>query len=184
MRYADFGEGQLQMLVNLEIVRHVIALHNHFPIPIVPTLPEEFLLGWDTGFNFPFVPILPSQENRSCNFFIQYKISEIVEGHGGGQYHHWHEEYYRFTIPHYVSSNANGYQPDYHQFHALSALSQSFPVYYATNSTVYLDDLAQAARQNNLLNRIPLVDVAEVVDEHTYVTFTQSSPHFVLCSPL
>jgi len=180
MRYADFGECQLQSMVNIEMVRHAMEHHNHYVVPIIPTLAAEYYLGWDTGFLMPYETMPPSASNRGCNLFIQYKLSEIVEGVRGGEYAHWNQEYFRFQIPHY-DSDSGVY--DYHQLHALQSISQSgYSAFYATNHSVELSVLSGQTIQGVLLNNIPFLDVANVIDDHFYCTFTQDSPHFILCS--
>jgi len=182
MRYPDFGECQLQSMVNIEMVRHAIEHHHHYVVPMIPTLVAEYHLGWDTGFLMPYELMPPSSSNQGCNLFIQYKLSEIVEGVRGGEYEHWQQEYFRFQLPHYDSEDK---EYDYHQLHALQNLSQcGYSTYYATNHSVELNTLVGHARQGVLLDRIPFLDVADIDNDHFYCTFTQDSSHFVLCSEI
>jgi hypothetical protein len=94
----NFSECQLQQLVNNEIVINLLQSKNKYVIPKIPSLPEEYKLGWDTGFYFPWLGILHNPKHKGCNFFLQYKISSEI-GKKGNQYSYWSAPYYRFQIP-------------------------------------------------------------------------------------
>lgn len=81
----DFGELQFQQLFNDELIDRLPVFGIQ---PIIPTLPEEKYLGWDSGFNIPGLK-LPDPLQKNCNLFLQYKLSKIVIGSQGGQRHYW-----------------------------------------------------------------------------------------------
>src|SRR5207249_4573609 len=126
---------------------------------------------------------LPATSDQlGCNFFIQYKLSVLLETPGAPQYHHWGEPYFRFQIPHKTKQGSN-YIDDYHQWDALKALGGAgYPVFYATNHVLSRDDLSLLAAQFRLLDEIPFVDIRPVVDHHRFGTFTRESNRFILLS--
>lgn len=95
----NFSESQFQQIVNTEIVMQLFAQKKIRFHPIVLSLREEFLHGWDSGFYFPWLPIPPHTDENGCNFFIQYKLSKQIEGNKGREYNIWHAPYLRFHIP-------------------------------------------------------------------------------------
>lgn len=182
MQEPNFGECQLQQCINTEITLWAWQEHGLIISAIVPTLPEEYVLGWDSGFFFPWIPFGPLSDNKGCNFFLQYKLSTLVEGARGGQYACWSEPYFRFQIPHRKKEDKQ-YIDDYHQYEALRALAQNdCKSYYATNSVTKLEELLALSESQNLINNTPFLDVCDVTDYHYYVTFTAASPHFLLHS--
>lgn len=98
----NFSESQLQQLINTEIVMFLYANRGSTYLPIIVSLLEEFFLGWDTGFYFPWLGPPPHPDHRGCNFFIQYKLSELIEGPRGREYSLWHCPYLRFHISYYT----------------------------------------------------------------------------------
>ena len=66
----DFGEHQLQYFIVSELAN---LLHIPHKQPIVPTPHEEKTLGWDAGFNIPFLK-LPNTNQKNCNLFLQFKL--------------------------------------------------------------------------------------------------------------
>jgi len=183
MRYPEFCEGQLQALYNTEFSR--LWPHRppgYFP-PDIPALLREKLLGWDTGFNLPWLGRV-SPNNKFCNFFIQYKLSHLCDHRSSGEYHDWNEPYFRFMVP-YLTQNYGGTKHAYswHQFQALRRLSEEgFAVYYATNSTLSQEELFQWAVQGQITQMNPLLNVGDLHRQHRYVTFTKDSDYFLLHS--
>jgi hypothetical protein len=178
----DFRESQLQQTVNSAFFLWFLEQGNGFVHPVVPSLPEEELLGWDSAFFFPGLAPSPNPQHHGCNFFLQYKISVVIEGHRGKQYSNWRQPYYRFQIPH-MRKNGNGYVLDFHQLHALQSLAQTrYDAYYATNQVTSRHDLFALAENRTLLDNTPFLSVADVTLDHNYVTFTPSSQHFLLHS--
>jgi hypothetical protein len=152
--------------------------------PIVINLIEEHNLGWDTAFYFPWLLMPPHPNHRGCNFFIQYKLSKLIEGPSGGEYSLWKCPYLRFQIPYFTRYPPAGqYLYDYNQFDNLKELAnQGYFVYYATNHVVYDDELFQITASQHLLDEIPFLDVSMMYDHHRKVTFTQNSSYFYLHS--
>ncbi len=84
-------------------------------IPKIPSLPEEYKLGWDTGFYFPWLGIPHNPKHKGCNFFLQYKISSEI-GKKGNQYSYWSAPYYRFQIPYTTKENGNYVYDDFQYY--------------------------------------------------------------------
>ena len=182
MKEPNFGEGQLQQVVNTAFTQFAIENHRVYACPIIPTTVAEYGLGWDTGFYFPWLGYAPLVTHKGCNFFIQYKHSILIEGSRGGQWSDWNEEYFRFKIPHTIKNGKN-YVTDYHQFDLLKLLSENdCDVYYATNHVTLRDDLFSEASLGVLLDNIPFLDVRGMTNRHYYATFTKNSDHFYLHS--
>jgi hypothetical protein len=178
----DFREPQLQQTINGAFLLWGQDQGSGFLHPVVPSLPEEKLLGWDSAFFFPWLVPGPNYQHHGCNFFLQYKISVVVEGHNGGQYADWNQSYYRFKIPHNTKVGGQ-YVTDYHQLHVLQGIaSQQYKVYYATNQVTSRHDLFSQAEAGTLLDNTPFLSVSHVQRDHYYVTFTPTSPHFFLHS--
>lgn len=183
MQYPDFCEYQFQELYNSEFAH--LWPHKppgYFP-PVVVSLPKEKQKGWDTGYNLPWLGKV-SPENNFCNLFIQYKLSHVCDHPTCGQYNYWQQPYFRFIIPHLISSyGGRNRQNSYHQFRALSELaSKGFAVYYATNSTLSNDELFNWALNKQITQMSPLLNVGNINQEHEYVTFTKESDYFLLHS--
>lgn len=185
MREPNFSESQLQQAVNTAYIRHVFEQHREWVFVNVPSLIDEFYLGWDSAFYFPWYQHLPHPDHEGCNFFIQYKLSGELTSAGAKEWQHWKSEYFRFKIPHSNSTiNALGkIDDDYHQWYRLKELAnQNYPTFYATNATLSKDDLRSALKAGTLLNDVPLLDVRGVAGLHKHVTFTPSSTVFLLHS--
>ncbi len=180
----NFSESQLQQLVNTEIVMLLYSIRGRRYLPIVVSLREEFFWGWDTGFYFPWLGPLPHPDHRGCNFSIQYKLSELVEGHRGREYALWNRPYLRFHISYNTKDQATGkYIYDRTQFYNLKNLAdQGYFVYYSANHIVRNQELLQLATSNILLNEIPFLDVSMISNNHDKVTFTRESSYFFLHS--
>lgn len=183
MREPNFSESQLQQAVNTAYIRHALEQHGVWVFANVPSLIDEFDLGWDSAFHFPWYPHVPHPDHEGCNFFIQYKLSGELTSAGAKEWQHWNSEYFRFKIPHSTKDAAGKFVDDYHQWDRLKDLAnQNYPTFYATNATLSKDDLRSASKAGTLLNDIPLLDVRGVAGLHKHVTFTSSSTFFLLHS--
>lgn len=177
---ANYSEGQLQQVINTEITLRILQERGVVTVPDIINLREEFGLGWDTAFHFPWLHLPPHPSHRGANFFIQYKLSNEIEGRKGKHYDKWNEPYLRFFIPH-----KDGNKLDYHQYDRLKEIANNgYPVYYATNQVMYLDELKTLASQINLLDHTPFLNVNDINNYHKEVTFTRTSSHFLLHSEI
>jgi hypothetical protein len=183
MREPNFSESQLQQAVNTAYIRHVYKTHKVWVFANVPSLFDEFELGWDTAFHFPWYKQPPLADHEGCNFFLQYKLSFELTSAGAREWPHWNAEYYRFKIPHSTKNAAGKFHDDYHQWDRLKELAnQNYPTYYATNSTLSKDVLRSSSKVGTLLDNIALLDIRKVANQHKHVTFTPSSKFFRLHS--
>ena len=183
MRDPNFSESQLQQAVNTAFIRYVFEKHGIWVWGNVPSLIDEFDLGWDSAFYFPWLPHLPHPDHEGSNFFIQYKLSGELTSAGAKEWLHWNTAYFRFKIPHSTKDSTGSFVDDYHQWDRLKDLAnQNYPTFYATNSTLSKDDMRNASKAGTLLDDIPLLDVRGVVSLHKHVTFTPTSTSFLLHS--
>lgn len=172
----NFSESQLQQLINTEMTLRLYSTTQQVYSPSIVSLVKEHDLGWDTAFYFPWLSTPPHPDHQGCNFFIQYKLSELV-GPGGGEYSDWGCPYMRFLIPHSVKSQATGlYEKDYTQFDNLKELADGgYSTYYATNHTVRSQELFSFSASQRLLDETPFLGISDVSGHHPKVTFTQES---------
>jgi hypothetical protein len=183
MREPNFSESQLQQAVNTAYIRRIHEQHGIWVFANVPSLIDEFDLGWDSAFYFPWLPHSPLVDHEGCNFFVQYKLSSELTSAGAKEWEHWGTQYFRFKIPHSTRDVSGQFVDDYHQWNHLKALAnQNYPTFYATNSTLSKDLLRQASQAGTLLADIPLLDVRSVEALHKHVTFIQDSTFFLLHS--
>jgi hypothetical protein len=182
----NFSESQLQQLVNTEITMACYAnfrpkRHWWFH-PIIFNLIEEGDLGWDTAYYFPW--LLNPPDSSGANFFIQYKLSKLIEGNRAKEWQYWGKEYLRFQIPYTTKDNSTRkYIDDFSQFNALKNLAnRSYQVFYATNHIIEKRQLFQLASSQRLLSEIPALSVSSINKKHKKVTFTDTSRHFLLHS--
>jgi len=181
----NFSENQLQQLVNTEITMQLYSHQRRRYYPIIINLLEEFVKGWDTGYYFPWLLLPPHPEHRGCNFFIQYKLSNLIEGHRAKEWIYWKEPYFRFQIPYFTKKKNNNkyYYYDYNQFdHLKNLTNQGYYAYYVTNHVVYDCKLFWIAKNQHLLNEIPFLDISTIDEYHKKVTFTRNSSYFYLHS--
>lgn len=180
----NFSESQLQQVVNTEITIRLFLRTGQMYHPTIVSLIKEYDLGWDTAFYFPWLLQTPHPKHRGCNFFIQYKLSELVEGARGNEYSSWGCPYLRFKIPHLTKDETTGkYFYDYNQFDRLKELADAkYYTYYATNHLVYDHQLFRLADSQQLLDEIPFLDVSLITDYHPKVTFTERGSFFLLHS--
>jgi len=180
----NFSESQLQQAVNNAIIRYIFEDRDEWIFVNVPSLFDEFGLGWDSAFFFPWLPYLPKRDHEGSNFFLQYKLSGKLISRGAKEWQHWNSQYYRFKIPHSTQDPLSGkYIDDYHQWDRLKTLAdQRYPVFYATNSVLCKDKLYEYANAGTLLNNTPSLDIRGIATAHKYVTFTVDSPFFLLHS--
>lgn len=183
MNEPNFSESQLQQAVNTAYIRDVLDRRGVWVFANVPSLFDEFDLGWDTAFYFPWLIQQPNSAHEGCNFFLQYKLSYELTSPKAKEWGDWKSAYFRFKIPYSMKDDSGQTIDDHHQWYALKGLAdKGYPTFYATNSTLYKDDLRRASNEGRLLDEIPLLDVRKVVGLHRRVTFTQDSPHFLLHS--
>jgi hypothetical protein len=143
MRDPNFSESQLQQAVNTAFIRYVLEKHGIWVFANIPSLIDEFDLGWDSAFHFPWLPHLPQPDHQGSNFFIQYKLSGELTSPGAKEWQHWNSAYFRFKIPHSTKDSTGSFVDDYHQWDRLKELAnQNYPTFYATNSTLTLMRLA------------------------------------------
>ena len=172
----DFCESQLQTVCNMLICR----LLGSRSFPIIPSLVEEWELGWDSGFIIGGSPT-PAPDQKGCNFFIQYKLAGLLEGPRGGQYQYWSEPYFRFRIPH-SKRDEGWYYKDYHQYHRLKALSQrGYLALYISNSVINVQHLFEIS-EHGLAAITVAVNLSDFYDTHEFVTYTAASSHVMLHS--
>ena len=179
MNQPEFGESQLQAVVNNAILRAIYGNHLHrWPIPLIPTLLDEHGLGWDTGFFFNHLHLHPLQDNHGCNFFIQYKLSNEYSNNKSRFYKYWNASYFGFRIPYRRDGKY-----DFNQFKRLKKISRNgYPVFYVTNSITRTAELQTLWRNNALLNQTPFLDVSLIKGKHLNVSFSNTSKHFLLHS--
>lgn len=183
MREPNFSESQLQQAVNTAYIRHVFETHKVWVFANVPSLFDEFELGWDSAFYFPWYKQAPLADHEGCNFFLQYKLSFELTSAGAREWPHWNTEYFRFKIPHSTKNAAGKFLDDYHQWDRLKDLAnQNYPTYYATNTTLSKDVLRSSSKAGTLLDNIALLDIRKVANQHKHVTFIPSSKFFLLHS--
>ncbi len=178
----NFSECQLQHLVNSEITVRLLSEGRGFIPAILPSARLEKKLGWDTGFYFPWWAIPPKLDHKGCNFFIQYKISELL-GSNGKEWGFWNNPYYRFKIPYDIKTDEGEYEKDFEQYDCLKNLSnKGYSVVYITNNVMKDKELFKLAEQRQLLETFPYLDVAEVRNRHVTVTFSNDKDIFLLHS--
>jgi hypothetical protein len=181
----NFSESQLQQAANSALIRMLSETHGKWLFAHILSLHDEFLHGWDTGFYLDWLPYAPLLDNAGCNFFVQFKLSNLCTSSGAVEWSCWKKEYFRYKIPHNAKNAAGKYVDDYHQWDRLKALaSNGYPTYYATNATLDKSALMTAYEAGVLLNDIPLLDVRSVKGVHKHVTFTPTSKIFKLHSEL
>lgn len=183
MRDPNFSESQLQQAVNTAYIRHIFDVHGRWVFANVPSLFDEFDLGWDTAFHFPWLHYPPDDDHEGCNFFLQYKLSGQLTSAGAKEWPFWGSEYFRFKIPQSTRDVSGTFVDDYHQWDRLKELAdRNYPTFYATNSTLSKDELKSESKAGTLLNTIPMLDVRTVASLHKQVTFTPDSAHFLMHS--
>lgn len=183
MRETNFSESQLQQAVNDAYIRFIFEQRQVWVFANVPSLFDEFDLGWDSAFFFPWNPHVPHPDHEGCNFFIQYKLSGELTSAGAKEWEYWRAPYYRFKIPHSTKDGTGKFVDDYHQWDRLKELAdQGYPTFYATNATLSKEELQAASVSGTLLNDIPMLDVRGVTTRHKKVTFAPSSTFFLLHS--
>lgn len=183
MRDPNFSESQLQQAVNSAYIRYILEERGQWVFAHVPSLFDEFELGWDSAFYFPWLPYPPENDHEGCNFFIQYKLSVQLTSAGAKQWGFWNSEYFRFKIPHSTRDSDGTFIDDYHQWDRLKELAdKNYPTFYATNATLSKDEIISKSNAGTLLSSIPMLDVRSVAGVHKLVTFTASSSYFSMHS--
>ena len=186
MSNPNFSESQLQQAVNSALIQKIHEVTGEFPFANVPSLFDEYELGWDSAFYFSWLPHLPLSDHEGCNYFIQYKLSQLLTSRGAKEWKTWEDEYYRFKIPHSKRNySTKKFEDDYHQWEALKKLSENnYPTFYVTNSTLEKDALIKASKSGTLLDITPALDVRNIINQHKYVTFTNISSNFFMHSEI
>jgi hypothetical protein len=183
MREANFSESQLQQAVNTAYTLKIHQLTGNVVFAHVPSLFDEFDLGFDSAFFLDWLPHSPLHSHEGCNIFIQYKLSGQLTSAGAKEWKHWNSEYFRFKIPHFTRDKNGLFVDDFHQWDRLKELADlNYPTYYATNSVLRKDELESAMKAGNLLESVPLLDVRTVTQLHKHVTFTPLSNGFIMHS--
>lgn len=181
----NFSESQLQQAANSAFINMYAKNHDRWLFAHILSLPDEFLLGWDSAFFLDWLPYPPLLDHAGCNFFLQYKLSNQYTSPGAAEWDHWKEEYFRFKIPHNTKDASGKYKDDYHQWDRLKALaSKGYPTYYGTNATLSKAELEETYKAGTLLKYVPLLDVRTVNGIHKHVTFMPNSGNFKLHSEL
>ena len=172
----DFCESQLQVICNMLIC----VLLGNGAFPIIPSLAQEWELGWDSGFIIGGSPT-PAPDQKGCNFFIQYKLAKLLEGPQSGQFQYWSEPYFGFQIPH-GKRDEGWYYNDYHQYHRLKALSQrGYLALYISNSVTNVQHLFEIS-VNGLDAITAAVNLSDINGTHKFITYTAASSHVMLHS--
>jgi hypothetical protein len=171
----NFSESQLQQLINTEVTLRLVQSGRGMFLPVVISLPEEAVKGWDTGFFFPWLTAPGLDDHRGCNFFLQYKLASLLEGRRGGEWSFWRKPYFRFRIPHNSKDRNSGeYFEDYHQLEALRVIAaKGYPVYYVSNRTPYEETLFEIAKSQQLLDTQAIIKLRSTTLNHRYVTYTE-----------
>ncbi len=166
MREPNFSESQLQQAVNSAYIRYLFETRGNWVFANVPSLFDEFNLGWDSAFYFPWLPQLPADDHEGCNFFLQYKLSGHLTSAGAKEWSFWNNEYFRFKIPHSTRNASGTFLDDYHQWDRLKELANlNYPTFYVTNSTLSKNVLKNEYSSGTLLNSTPLLDVRLIAKE-------------------
>jgi hypothetical protein len=142
----------------------------------IPSLPEEKILGWDSAFCFPWLNPPNANHNYGCNFFIQYKLSELCKCRRSNQWDSWRSPYFRFMIPH--NKRRNGINSlCFDQYKVLKKLSEDYLVYYVTCETIERSELFQWSEAGELLRHSPTLSVSDInnQDQHIFATYSADS---------
>ena len=149
----DFSESQLQSAANSAYAREVMHMGGEFPFAFVPSLPAEFLLGWDTAFDldwlFHRLPPRLHGQHKGCNFFLQYKLSALADApNRSKEWSAWNKSYFRFRIPH-RKKLAGRYRDDFHQWDRMKEIADTgVRTYYATNTMIEESELRRLFDSN------------------------------------
>lgn len=183
----NFSESQLQAASNLAYADEIRQRTGQIPFPFVPSLPAEFLLGWDTAFDLDWIRYRLSGSfsrlHKGCNFFLQYKLSNLIDNPGRSkEWATWSKPYFRFQIPHKIKIDGR-YRNDFHQWTRLKEIaSTGVPTFYATNTMLEERELKELFESRQLLDRIALLDIAPVKRKHIHVSFSDPFYKFALHS--
>jgi hypothetical protein len=183
----NFCESQLQTSANLAYADEIRQRTGGIPFPFVPSLPAEFLLGWDTAFDLDWIRHRLSgpfaHRHKGCNFFLQYKLSSLVESPGRSrEWAIWGKPYFRFTIPHRKKVGGR-YRNEFHQWMRLKEIAATgVPTFYATNTMIDERELRTLFEDGKLLSRIALLGIAPIKRKHVHVSFADPFSKFSLHS--
>lgn len=177
----DFGEIQLQSNFNQALTFESFA-RGQMLVPVIPTLAREQFVFYDTGFFLAHLPYERLEDQRGCNVFFQYKISERVVGPRARHRHFWNESFFQFEFFHRKRERGRRVI-SYAQFDGLRRLAQRrCGVFYVTNNVLDHETLERDTISGDILRRYPLLDVRQITGRHDHATFTVDSPNFVLHS--
>jgi hypothetical protein len=186
MTTPNFSELQFQQVVNTAI-GSCFMRHGRSPaFPFVPSLVQEFDLGWDTAFHIPSLIYDINLEQEGCNLFLQYKLSSLLSTRRAREWAHWGRPYHRFRIPYAMKDESGRIVGDYHQWDRLKELADNgHGVFYATNTTISRADLVSSySDSEGPLKYVAFLDVARVTTRHESVTFEPSSSQCKLHSEI
>ena len=175
----NFCELQLQQMVNSEIFNR---FHGFALSPIIPIVVPQFYedqWGWDTGLFLPWFG-RGLQNQKGCNFFIQYKLSNKYDTSSALGWESWEAPFYKFNL---------GYRRkrrwDFVQRNHLIELSENgFITIYVTNNVVDFSELTRIAVHGELCSELPVLQVTDVLKRHKTVTFTEHADQFCLHSEI
>jgi len=183
----NFSESQLQTAANLAYADEIRQRTGGIPFPFVPSLPAEFLLGWDTAFDLDWIRHRLSgpfaDRHKGCNFFLQYKLSSLIDSpNRSKEWATWRKPYFRFQIPHKRKIRGR-YRNDFHQWTRLKEIAATgVPTFYATNTMIEERELRTLFEDGELLDRIALLDVAPIKRKHVHASFADPFSKFALHS--
>src|SRR5450830_126635 len=183
----NFSESQLQTAANLAYANEIRKKTGGIPFPFVPSLPAEFMLGWDTAFDLDWLRHRLSGpfalHHKGCNFFLQYKLSSLVDRSSSPkEWGIWGKPYFRFQIPHRKKIGKR-YHNDFHQWDRLKEIAKAgVPTFYATNTMLEENDLKSLFENGTLLSRVALLDIAPIKRKHVRASFAEPFSNFSLHS--
>ncbi|MDI7191250.1 hypothetical protein [Leptospira santarosai] len=127
---------------------------------------------------------MPHLNHKGCNLFIQYKLASLLQTERAEEYKYWETAYYRFQIPHESYDRITGdHYFDFHQFNSLKKLAnEDYPVFYVANSVILEKELLDCARAQNLRESCSWFSVADISDNHRYLSFVDGDGHGLLHS--
>ncbi|WP_157379187.1 hypothetical protein [Burkholderia ubonensis] len=183
----NFSESQLQSAANLAYADEVRKRTGGIPYPFVPSLPAEYLLGWDTAYDLDWIRHRLSgpfaDRHKGCNFFLQYKLSSLIDNPTRSkEWAAWGKPYFRFQIPH-KKKIGKLYRNDFHQWERLKEIAAiGAPTFYATNTMIEESELRTLFEGGRLLDRIALLDVAPIKRKHIHASCADPFSKFALHS--
>ncbi len=180
----DFPESQIQSYVNQYISTRIFGRRRILLHPIIISPDDEHYLGWDTGFDLPWLP-LRHNTNHGCNLFIQYKRAKQITSDKGAEWRAWQEAYYKFKFFYSKKDSATNLQyEDFTQYDQMRALaSEGYLSLYISNSTLERAVLLRGDPTNPLKYCVA-INVADITsaEKHRCATYTTESSAVILHS--